>query len=373
MIDQILKKIQKPTIILSKERVLRNIRRMAEKAKESGVFFRPHFKTHQSAEIGEWFRGFGVTGITVSSVSMAEYFSKKGWKDITIAFPVNIREMDSINNLSSKISLNLLVLSKDVLRILENFLQNKVNLWIKIDVGYKRTGIPWDDFDSILDIASEIEKSKKLNLEGILTHAGHSYHCKSREEILHVYNDSVQKMKRVKEIIEGKLAKKIKISIGDTPTCSLVERFEGIDEIRPGNFVFYDVMQLELGSCREEDIAIAVACPVVAKHPGRKEIVLYCGAVHLSKDFILNKDGSKIFGYLAFPEGEVWGPIIKNSFISSLSQEHGILKTNEDNFERIKVGEVVLILPVHSCLTVDALKRYLTSDGEEIECGFFKN
>ncbi len=373
MIDKILKKIQKPTIILNKERVLRNIRRMAEKAKESGVFFRPHFKTHQSAKIGDWFREFGITGITVSSVSMAEYFFENGWKDITIAFPVNVREMDSINNLSSKISLNLLVLSKDVVRILENSLQNKVNLWIKIDVGSRRTGIPWDDFDPILDLATEIENSKKLNLEGILTHAGHSYRCKSKEEILHVYKDSVKKMKKVKEIIESKLSKKIKISIGDTPTCSLVGRFEGIDEIRPGNFVFYDIMQLELHTCREEDIAIAVACPVVAKHPDRKEIILYCGAVHLSKDFITGKDGSKIFGYLAFPEREGWGPIIKNSFVSSLSQEHGILKTDQDNFERIKVGDIAFILPVHSCLTVDALKRYLTLDGEEIECGFFKN
>ncbi len=372
MINQIFKKIHKPTMILNKDRVLRNIKRMADKARRSGVFFRPHFKTHQSAKIGEWFREFGVTGITVSSVSMANYFFENGWRDITIAFPANIREIDSVKNLTSKISLNLLVLSKDVVKFLDESLENAVNVWIKIDVGSRRTGIPWDDFNSILNLVMEIENSEKLNFEGILTHAGHSYQCKSREEIFEVYQDSVQKMKRVKEIIEGKLSKKIKISIGDTPTCSLVEKFEGIDEIRPGNFVFYDVMQLELNTCKGEDIAIAVACPVVAKHPDRKEIILYCGAVHLSKDFIWGKDGSKIFGYVAFPEGEGWSPIIKNSFISSLSQEHGILKTDGENFEKIKVGEIIMVLPVHSCLTVDALKRYLTLDGEEIECGVFK-
>lgn len=373
MISQILKRIHKPTIILSKDRILRNINRMAEKARKSGVFFRPHFKTHQSAKIGEWFRELGVTGITVSSASMAEYFFENGWKDITIAFPVNIREIDSIKNLASKIFLNLVVLSGEVVKFLDNSIESTVNIWLKIDVGLRRTGIPWDDFNSILDLAMEIENSKNLNLEGILTHAGHSYQCKSREEIFEVYQDSVQKMKKVKETIEDKLSKKIKISIGDTPTCSIVEKFEDIDEIRPGNFVFYDVMQLELNTCKEEDIAIAVACPVVAKHPDRKEIILYCGAVHLSKDFILGKDGAKIFGYVAFPEGECWGSIIENSFISSLSQEHGILKTDRENVEKIKVGEVIMVLPVHSCLTVDALKRYLTLEGEEIECGFFKN
>lgn len=372
MINQMFKKIQKPTIVLSKDRALRNIKRMAEKARKSGVFFRPHFKTHQSAKIGEWFRELGVTGITVSSVSMAEYFFENGWRDITIAFPVNIREIDSIKNLASKISLNLLVLSTDVVKFLDNSLENAVNIWLKIDIGSRRTGIPWNDFNSILNLVVEIENSKSLNLEGILAHAGHSYQSKSREEIFEVYQNSVQRMKRVKETIEGKLSKKIKISIGDTPTCSVVEKFEDIDEIRPGNFVFYDVMQLELNTCKEEDIAIAVACPVVAKHPDRKEAILYCGAVHLSKDFILGKDGTKIFGYVAFPDGECWEPIIKNSFISSLSQEHGVLKTDGENFEKIKVGEILMVLPVHSCLTVDALKRYLTLEGEEIECGIFK-
>lgn len=367
-----LNKIQRPTLILNKERVLRNIERMAEKARKSGVFFRPHFKTHQSAKIGDWFREFNITGITVSSVNMAEYFYKNGWTDITIAFPVNIREIDSIKELSSKISLNLLVLSKEVVKFLENSLEKRVNVWIKIDAGSRRTGIPWHDFESILGLAKEIENSKKLSLQGILTHAGHSYRCKSKEEILEVYKDSVFKMNKVKEILENNLSRKIKISVGDTPTCSLVDKFEGVDEIRPGNFIFYDIMQLELNTCNEDDIAVAVACPVVAKHSERKEVIIYGGAVHLSKDFILKNDGTKVFGYVAFPGEKVWGPIIKNSYVSSLSQEHGVLRTDEENFEKIKVGDIVMILPVHSCLTVDALKGHFTSEGESIECGFFK-
>jgi len=32
------------------------------------------------------------------------------------------------------------------------------------------------------------------------------------------------------------------ISYGDTPSCSIAENFDEVDEIRPGNFVFYDVM-----------------------------------------------------------------------------------------------------------------------------------
>jgi len=57
--------ITKPTLILDKTVCLNNIRRMAKKAQKYNIKFRPHFKTHQSAKIGNWFREFGVTSITV--------------------------------------------------------------------------------------------------------------------------------------------------------------------------------------------------------------------------------------------------------------------------------------------------------------------
>ena len=100
-------KITEPTLILDKKRCLANIEKMANKAKRNNINFRPHFKTHQSAEIGSWFRNFDVTSITVSSVRMAKYFAANGWNDITIAFPVNILEIGQINELALKISLNI--------------------------------------------------------------------------------------------------------------------------------------------------------------------------------------------------------------------------------------------------------------------------
>ncbi len=76
----------------------------------------------------------------------------------------------------------------------------------------------------------------------------------------------------------------LKLSVGDTPGCSLLPDFPGVDEIRPGNFVFYDAEQLEIGSCASNQIAVALACPIVARHPERNEVVLYGGAIHLSKE-----------------------------------------------------------------------------------------
>src|SRR5690606_15145605 len=60
-----------PTLLLDETRARRNIERMAAAARFGEVRFRPHFKTHQAAGVGVWFRQAGVRAITVSSVAMA--------------------------------------------------------------------------------------------------------------------------------------------------------------------------------------------------------------------------------------------------------------------------------------------------------------
>ena len=59
---------KKPTFIIDEMKVNRNIDNMLRKADANNIAFRPHFKTHQSDEIGKLFRAKGVTKIVVSSV-----------------------------------------------------------------------------------------------------------------------------------------------------------------------------------------------------------------------------------------------------------------------------------------------------------------
>jgi D-serine deaminase-like pyridoxal phosphate-dependent protein len=359
-------KIHKPTLLLDKSKALQNIEKMAAKARKSNVRFRPHFKTHQSAGIGEWFRECGVAAITVSSVEMALYFAQYGWKDITIAFPANILEIENINRLASSIKLHLLVESKETVAFLTQNLRDAVDVWIKIDVGYHRTGIHWHHFDEIAALAHSIKQLKRMTFKGLLTHSGHAYRARFPAEVTAIYLESVQRLREIKKRLVAQGFPDTRISIGDTPSCSIVENFSDVDEIRPGNFVFYDVTQLTIGSCQEENIAVAVACPVVAKHLERNEIVIYGGAVHLSKEFLVDKNGKKIFGYVTLLNENGWSPLIENTYISALSQEHGIIKTDSGFFEKINIGDVLLILPVHSCLTVNLSKQYLTLDGKTI-------
>jgi D-serine deaminase-like pyridoxal phosphate-dependent protein len=233
-----------------------------------------------------------------------------------------------------------------------------VGVWIKIDVGYGRTGIPAERADRVLDLAGALARVRGHAFRGLLTHSGHSYHATSREEIEGIYEDTVDKLTGLRGFLEDKGVPRPEISIGDTPTCSTVEDFSMVDEIRPGNFVFYDAMQWGIGSCEEEDIALAVACPVVARHPERGEVVIYGGAVHLSKDVIQGEDGAPVFGFPVFSGEKAWGRRMPGCRVTSLTQEHGVVRMEEACLRDIRVGDILLVIPVHSCLAVNLLKSY---------------
>ena len=129
--------------------------------------------------------------------------------------------------------------------------------------------------------------------------------------------------------------------------------------------MFYDAQQLTAGVCHFEDIAAAVACPVVAIHESRHEVILYGGAIHLSKDFQL-VNGEKSYGLPCLVEGNCWGKPIQGAIVKGLSQEHGVVYIPGEEFAKVNIGDLLFIIPAHSCLTVQVLRKYFTLDGRKI-------
>ena len=347
-------KIKEPTLLVDKYKVDGNIDKMIKRAANFKVVLRPHFKTHQSAEIGKLFRSKGIKGITVSSVSMAEYFALHGWKDITIAFPVNLRQITEINNLATKIKLNILVDSLFSAESLNNSITQKIGVFIKIDTGYHRSGLLFNSSE-IEKIVNIIRQSRFLSFEGFLTHAGHTYNAKGKKAIEKIVNDSLKQLSTLKIKYPGTI-----ISWGDTPSCSMANNLHGFNELRPGNFVFYDVMQYHIGSCKMNEIAVAVACPIVSIYPKRGELILYGGAVHLSKEFIAADNNFKLYGYVSQFKGienGAWAEPIPGAWISSLSQEHAVVKMPKEIIKEFQPGDLLCVIPIHSCLTANLLKQ----------------
>jgi D-serine deaminase-like pyridoxal phosphate-dependent protein len=358
--------ISQPTLLLHEQTCRANIKRMAEKARKLGLVFRPHFKTHQSYQVGEWFRDVGVTSITVSSVKMAHYFSQHGWNDITIAFPLNAHEHARINEIATSVSLNLCVVNTESLKVLIRKLKSRVGIFIEVDTGYRRTGVDPTDTGLINGIVNLIRQHTNiLSFKGFLCHAGHSYKARSQSDVESIHHASMRSIVHLSNQFKAAYPQHV-VSVGDTPSCSLMDAFTGAHEIRPGNFAFYDLTQCAIGSCYQEDIAIALACPVVAVYPSREEIVIHGGAVHLSKDNLF-EEGRVHFGKVVFFTGDKWELPASPMYVKSLSQEHGIIHAEGEDLNKVQVGDVIGVLPVHSCLMADAMKEYQLFNGSIFE------
>jgi D-serine deaminase-like pyridoxal phosphate-dependent protein len=362
----LLDELEKPTLLINADIARRNIAFMAEKARRQGVRFRPHFKTHQSAAVGEWFRQAGVKSITVSSVDMAEYFADHGWDEITIAFPLNIHQMGQINQLASRIQLGVLVESMETVGRLQSMLSAPLQVWIEIDSGMGRSGIRWDLSEEIIRLAQVVRQSSLTTLRGLLTHAGHTYTSSSPNEIVERYRTSAARMNALQSEAWSSGQGLLELSVGDTPGCTLSDDLGRVDEIRPGNFVFYDGQMLQLGVCSPQQVAAVMACPVVAVHPERGEAVLYGGAVHFSRDTI-NKGGKTHFGYVvALNSDGSWSPLLWQGRLVRLSQEHGIVSMPAEELSRIRPGDWIGVIPAHVCLAVAAMGSYRTLEGQAI-------
>ena len=191
-----------------------------------------------------------------------------------VAFSLNILEMEAINRLAKSVKLNVVIENRETAKVLAKRASAKMGVYIKIDTGYHRTGILASQTGAIDFILEDLSKNKKLTFKGFLTHTGHTYQAQSTHEIFNFHFDALLKTKNLRNQYQ-KDYPQLEISLGDTPSASICGNFNGVDELRPGNFVFYDLMQHHLGVCKLEDIAVRMVCPVVAKHTSRNEIVIY--------------------------------------------------------------------------------------------------
>jgi D-serine deaminase-like pyridoxal phosphate-dependent protein len=331
-----------PAFIVDRDIVARNCERMRAKAEASGVIFRPHVKTHKTVEIARMQHGGSTGPVTVSTLAEAELLSRAGFGDITYAVPIAPDRAGVAGNVTG---INLLVDSVEALQAVEA-LDRQTDVFLKIDCGYHRAGVDPDDPKS-LDLARRMASSEKIRFRGLLTHAGHSYHAKNADEVLAVARQETDAVTRFRD----RLGIDVIRSIGSTPTTSVVERFENCDEVRPGNYVFFDAFQAAIGSCRMADVAASVLTTVIGSYPERRALIVDAGALALSKDLGPNHIHPE-FGY-----GVVCDLNLRRlpMRLHALSQEHGTIETDMT----LPVGTRLRIVPNHSCLTAAMYPSYV--------------
>jgi D-serine deaminase-like pyridoxal phosphate-dependent protein len=351
-----------PALVVDAARAEANCRVMREKARASGVAFRPHVKTHKTAEIGRLQHGGAAGPITVSTMAEAEFFARAGFRDITWAVPVAPDKLDRVAALARQIDrLNLLVDHEAAVDAIEDAARRhdtRFDVFLEIDCGYHRSGV--EPGSAAHDrVADRLGGAARVAFRGVLTHAGHSYRAAGAGEIVRIAAEE-------REALDAALAHRkltgegLVRSVGSTPTASVVERFEGVDEVRPGNYVFYDAFQAAIGSCAIDDCAALVLTTVVSLQQSAGRCVVDAGALALSKDRgAEHLTGRSTYGVVLSLEGE---PLPLR--IEAVSQEHGHVAI--DGETRLKIGTKLLVIPNHSCLTAAMFDRYHVVDGVTI-------
>ena len=352
--------IETPNVLIDYQRLIQNIESIQKIADDNRIKLRPHIKTHKCLEIARLQLEKGAVGITCAKTEEALVFAKDGVSSITVAYPV-IDENKLIRLISTcrqfNTDLGIIVDSKygvkNISKVTAQF-EKIVKIFIKIDVGLHRCGLQKDD-PEIIEIAKSINRQSHLEFSGLLSHAGHSYSAKSKNEVRKIADNEISDLIDVKTKLNNAGINVEEISVGSTPTVLATDDFDGVTEIRPGNYVFMDNTPLRLGLISEDRIALKVLATVVSKND--KYYIVDAGSKILSSDTGAHGSGSNIGFGQACPLDQL---DTQDDLISlcRLSEEHGFLKRNKTT--NLSIGQKVLILPNHSC-AVTNLADYITA------------
>ena len=354
-----------PGALIDLDRLERNALRMADRAHDLGVRLRPHVKTHKCVEAARIETRGQFGGITVSTLAEARGFAEAGFRDITYAVPIAPQKLTLALEIGSRIDrLAVLIDHMETITAIEEI--GRVHaavfpVWLKIDCGLHRAGVD-PESERAIALATRLQNSSHIDFRGVLTHAGQSYQAIDREGALAAAREECAVTCRFLKRLAKADVRVPETSIGSTPTASAAENLEGIDEIRPGNYAFFDVFQEAIGSCTFSDIAFSVLATVVSVHPEEQRAVIDAGALALSKDpGPTHIDPDCGFGRVVTIEDQHPLPGLR---ITSVSQEHGEIEG--PGTAALRPGTHLRILPNHSCLAAACFDSYNVVRGAEI-------
>jgi D-serine deaminase-like pyridoxal phosphate-dependent protein len=359
-----LETLKTPSLVLDILKVKRNAERMSWRIKQFGADLRPHIKTHKCIEVARIQTAGHSGAVTVSTLAEARAFAANGFTKITYAVPIESGKFNEAIEISRDCELSLITDDVDVPDQLNDAATQAnvhLNIFLKVDCGYHRCGV--EPNPEATEIPRRITSASNLRFAGILTHAGHSYNCQTKPEVLALAKHERDVMADFGEALRKEIGQVPIVSIGSTPTITSVDHLSGIDEVRPGNYIFFDAFQATLGSCSFDDCALTVLASVVHRDRDRRKVIIDAGAIALSKDrgpVGLNPECG--YGKVLDLNGKDL-----NLTVSEMSQEHGVIIAKDENiFDRLRVGSRVRVLANHSCLTAAQHSRYNVLEGENI-------
>jgi D-serine deaminase-like pyridoxal phosphate-dependent protein len=145
------------------------------------------------------------------------------------------------------------------------------------------------------------------------------------------------------------------VSGGSTPTAYESSLFHGVNEVRPGMYIFNDRTTAGIQAASFNDCALSVVVTVVSTAvPGHA--IVDGGSKTFSSDRYQAEDG---IGFGLVKEDHA-------AIVERLSEEHGILNVARSE-RRHRVGDRLSIIPNHVCTTLNMHDEVYGVRGEQVE------
>ena len=358
-----LSSLRTPFVAIDRARLDRNIAAMQARAKAAGVRLRPHAKTHKSPAIAQKQIEAGAIGICCAKLGEAEVFAAAGIGDIRLPYPIHPSNADRVLALMAQATMSIIVDDPGVARAWSDAMiaaGKRLKVLVKIDVGFHRCGLDPGAADVVATIR-QIAGLAGLEFLGLLSHAGHAYLAKSRDEIEDIAATEGQILTRLADDLRESRTPVAEISVGSTPTARCIASQKGVTEMRPGNYVFVDRTQVGLGAARLDDCAQSIISTVVSR-PAPDRAIFDAGSKTLSSDGVRGFGDETGYG-LVFPSLATARPDPAIQ-IERLSEEHATVRVAPTC--GLRVGDRVRIIPNHSCVVTNLADEFVLVDGEMI-------
>jgi D-serine deaminase-like pyridoxal phosphate-dependent protein len=145
------------------------------------------------------------------------------------------------------------------------------------------------------------------------------------------------------------------VSSGSTPAAYEHDLFRGVNEVRPGTYIFNDRNTVGVASASLTDCALSVLVTVVSTSVSG-HAVIDGGSKTFSSDRYQAEDGNG-FGLVKEDNAAV---------IERFSEEHGHLDIRNSE-RRYRVGDRLSVIPNHVCSTVNMHDEVYGVRGEQVE------
>lgn len=348
-----LDQLETPVPVVDLDRLSLNLDRMAAYATLHGLRLRPHVKTHKSPRIAAEQLRRGATGVTCATLREAEVMAEVS-DDILIAYPpVGAARLERLMRLPQEITIGVAVDDGNALTALSvaaRLAQRSFDVYVEADMGMHRVGVQ-SPADAV-KLARQVSDSPSLRYAGLLFYPGHiRAHVDAQGMPLSQLSNTIDAF--VSALDDVGLAPEI-VSGGSTPAAWRMHDVRGVNEVRPGTYVYNDRTTAEIGACDWDDCALTVLATVVSTAvPG--QVVIDAGAKALARE-PLRADGDGFGAVLDHPE----------VIVTRMSEEHGILDISKSDWTP-RLGDRVRIVPNHVCMVVHLFDEVVGLRGDAVE------